>query len=65
MLPTTLILALLVAVASLAGILVPETYARETAEWAGQAIGQDWFDLLVAVPALIVCALGARRGSVR
>lgn len=65
MLPATLILALLMAVASLAGILLPEIYARETAEWAGQAIGQDWFDLLVAVPALVVCALGARRGSLR
>ena len=65
MLPASLILALLIAVASLAGIVSPETYARETAEWAGQAIGQDWFDLLFCVPALVICARRACRGSRR
>ncbi|HEY8146951.1 MAG TPA: hypothetical protein VIG06_29930 [Kofleriaceae bacterium] len=65
MIAAALGIAVLVASASLGGILSPETYARESAEWAGQAVGQDWFDLLVAAPALVVCALGARRGSLR
>ena len=56
-------LALLVAVVSLAGILAPATYARETANWAAQAIGQDWVDLLLAVPWLATTGVLALRGS--
>jgi hypothetical protein len=56
-------LALLMAVISLVGILVPSTYARETASWAAQAAGQDWVDLVLAVPWLVATGLGARRGS--
>jgi hypothetical protein len=41
---------------SLIGILDPSTYARETANWAAQGVGQDWADLLLLVPAI---ALGA------
>jgi len=55
-------LAGLVALVSLAGILLPATYARETLDWRAQALGQDWFDLLVATPWLAVCAVGMRRG---
>jgi hypothetical protein len=58
-------LALLVAISSLAGIFVPSTFARETANWAAQGIGQGWFDLCVTVPYLIIAAIGALRGSRR
>jgi len=58
-------LALLVAAASLGGILSPATYARETANWTGQAIGQDWADLLMAVPWLVIAAVSAHRGRRR
>jgi hypothetical protein len=58
-------LALLVAAASLAGLMLPATYARETANWAAQAVGQDWVDLLVAVPWLVVTGLLAMAGSRR
>jgi hypothetical protein len=58
-------LALLVAATSLAGITLPGTYQHETANWAAQAIGQDWVDLLVAVPWLVVTALLAMAGSRR
>ena len=40
-------------------------YAWETPAWAAQAVGQDWFDLTVAVPWLLVCGAGARSGSYR
>lgn len=56
--------AALLALLSLGGLLSP-AYARETGEWAAQAIGQDWFDLVVAVPALVTCGWGARTGSYR
>jgi len=56
-------LAALVAAASLGGLLLPSVYARETASWATQGIGQDWFDLVVLVPVLIACGVGLLRGS--
>ncbi len=55
-----LVLATALAAVSAFGILLPSTYARETPAWAAQAIGQDWFDLLVAVPWL---ALTSRRAD--
>jgi len=56
-------IALLVAVASLGGIVAPAVYARETASWAAQGIGQDWVNLVVAVPVLVVSALATLRGD--
>lgn len=58
-------LAGLIVLASLLGILVPGTYGQETASWAGQALGQDWVDLLLAVPCLLVAARSALSGSRR
>ena len=55
-----LVLATAVAAVSIFGIVLPSTYARETPAWAAQAVGQDWFDLLVAVPWL---ALASRRAT--
>jgi hypothetical protein len=64
-LPTRAIFALIVLMAavSLTGILHPALYARETANWAAQAVGQDWVDLLFAVPWLALSAVAALRGS--
>jgi hypothetical protein len=56
-------LAGLVALASLGGILLPSTYARETESWAAQGTGQDWVDLVVFAPFLAIAATGALRGS--
>lgn len=58
-------LAVLFAAASVGNILLPGVYARETATWAAQGLGQDWVDLLVVAPLLILSARGTRRGSVR
>ncbi|MEA2699421.1 MAG: hypothetical protein QOI66_3692 [Myxococcales bacterium] len=58
-------LAMLVGVASLGGIFFAGTYARETANWAAQGIGQDYFDLFFAVPWLAISAVLALRGSRR
>jgi hypothetical protein len=56
-------LAALVAVASLGGLLFPSIYARETPNWAAQAIAQDWTDLIAATPLLLASAVYAFRGS--
>jgi hypothetical protein len=58
-------LAALVALASLGGILIPSLYVRESANWAAQAVGQDWVDLVMAVPWLVVTGTLALRGSRR
>lgn len=51
--------------ASAAGIIFQSTYARETANWAGQAVGQDIVNVALAYPSLVVLALVARRGSLK
>lgn len=58
-------LAVIVAAASLGGILLPTTYAREVASWAAQGLGQDWFDLVVLAPLLVVAGALSLRGSRR
>jgi hypothetical protein len=57
-------LALLAIAASLAGILIHSVYAKETANWAGQAVGQDIANLFL-YPALLGLAFLAARGSLR
>ncbi len=58
-----LILAVLVAATSLAGIILPDTYVRESADWKAQGIAQDLFDLFFAVPALLISLWFFRKGS--
>lgn len=48
---------------SVAGVVNPSIYARETPNWTAQAIGQDWVDLLLAVPWLLGSTAAAQRGS--
>jgi hypothetical protein len=54
-------IAALLAVVSLGGLLAPATYAREAPAWVEQAIGQDWFDLVIAAPCLVIAGVLARR----
>jgi len=54
-------LGIFVATASLAGILFPSTYAGETVDWAAQGLAQDWVDLVVAVPLLVLGIFLARQ----
>jgi len=56
---------LLTAAASAAGVFMKSVYARETASWAAQGVGQDIVNIAVAVPVLLVSAWFLRRGSVR
>ena len=58
-------LAALVAWSALGGILLPSTYARETASWAAQGMGQDWVNLLLVTPTLAIGGARALRGSFR
>jgi hypothetical protein len=44
---------------SLGGLLT-SAYDREAPAWVEQAVGQDWFDLVVAAPLIAICGLCAR-----
>src|SRR5688500_3522673 len=59
------LLAALVAAAAAGGIFLEGTYAKESASWAAQGVGQDTITLTLVVPLLIVSAVGASRGSKR
>jgi hypothetical protein len=65
--PTLLALAIafLLAVASGAGIWVESVYAKETASWAAQGVGQDFVTLFLVAPALLICTHFAYRGSIK
>lgn len=57
---------LLMALVSLLGITSPGTYGKETPNWAAQALGQDWINLAVVFPMLLISALVVlRQKSVR
>jgi hypothetical protein len=56
------IAALLTLLASIAGIVLKNTYAKETPSWAIQGIGQDIVNL-VTVVVLVIAAYFARKGS--
>jgi len=58
----SLLISVLVVVASLYGLLDPSIYSKETLNWATQAKGQDLGNLL-AVPILLVCGYMYYKGS--
>jgi hypothetical protein len=60
-----LLIAALVAAASLGGIFVPASYAQETASWRVQGMAQDWVDVLVAAPWLAAAGVLTLRRSRR
>jgi hypothetical protein len=56
-------IAALLVVSSLGGLVLPSTYAADTATWAAQAVAQDWINLLVIAPLLVRAGMLAREGS--
>jgi len=59
----SMLAAVLAAGTSLAGLLWPGAYARETAAWAVQGVGQDAANLAVVVTTLACAGLLRRRAS--
>ena len=56
-------LAALSAIAAIGGIFWPSIYAKESVSWAAQGVGQDWVNLVIIVPFLVVSGSLARKGS--
>ncbi len=52
-----------VAISSLGGVSFSGAYARETASWAAQGIGQDVVNIVLVVPLLLVSTLLTQRGK--
>ena len=61
---SSVLVSVLVAITSLCGILLEQTYARETPAWAVQAVGQDWANLAVVV-VLLASTYFVRNHSLR
>jgi hypothetical protein len=57
--------AILMGVASAAGIWLPFVYINETASWAAQGTGQDIVNLAVVLPAMLIALYAASGGSLR
>lgn len=53
------------ALASAAGLFFPVVYAKESATWAAQGVGQDVVTIIIALPVLVISAWYVRKGSVR
>lgn len=53
------------AAASAAGVFIPSTYAKETANWAAQGVGQDIVNLFIGFPAILISAYFVNKGSYR
>jgi hypothetical protein len=61
----SIILFVLIAVTAFYGLFVPGAYSRETANWATQARAQDWADVLLAAPILLISAFLAYKKSTK
>jgi hypothetical protein len=61
----SVLISVLVAAASGAGIFVKSVYGQETASYAAQGVGQDIVNIIVAVPVLLISAYFLRKNSVR
>lgn len=61
----TIILATLLLSTSVFGLFNPLAYSAETANMAAQTIAQDWVNLLVALPALLISAVYAFKKSTK
>ena len=59
----TILLALSLAIVSIAGAFFPQTYSRDSASLAAQGVGQDLVDLFIAVPMLLLSFYYAAKGK--
>lgn len=59
------LLAALIVSTGIYGLLFKDAYIKETANWTAQVIAQDWVNLLLGVPVLLVSAFLAYRNSLR
>jgi len=61
----TILLAISLAIVSVAGAFFPETYSRDSPSLGAQGVGQDLVDLILGVPLLLLSFYYAGKGSRR
>jgi len=61
----SVLVSVLVAGASGAGIFVKSIYSQETVSYTAQGVGQDIVNIVVAIPVLLISAYFLRKRSVR
>lgn len=59
------ILSILISSTAVYGLLYEGAYTKETANWTAQVIAQDWINVLVGVPVLLLSAILAYRKSLK
>jgi hypothetical protein len=59
----TILLAISLALVSVAGAFFPDTYARDSPSLAAQGVGQDLVDLFIALPLLLLSFYYSGKGS--
>lgn len=59
----TLPIVLLILICSGIGILKPDFYKRETADWLAQCVGQDFSNVFFVVPILLITSFLSERGN--
>lgn len=59
-----IILAALIAVSAAAAIGDPEVYSGETLNWKAQALAQDWVNLILVAPLIVLSSIPALRHSI-
>jgi hypothetical protein len=62
---TSVLAGICMAIASAAGVFSVATYAKESALWAAQGTGQDYVNLLLVFPALMIASYFVAQGSAR
>ena len=60
---TSVLAGIFMAVASAAGIFLSSTYLKESSFWAAQGTGQDYINLFIVFPALLISAYLISKGS--
>lgn len=61
----SLVAGLLVAFVSMMGIIEPGAYSKETINWAAQAMAQDYINLFLVFPVLLILIFFLRRNSLK
>lgn len=62
---TSVLAGIFMAVASAAGTFSSSTYVKESSLWAAQGTGQDYINLFLVFPVLLISAYLTSRGSIR
>src|SRR5450631_1289659 len=59
----TMLLTAFTVIASCVGLFTPSFYSTETLNWQAQSVSQDFIDLVLIAPCLLITSILARRNN--